>query len=924
MPDFLTTPTFIIGLGGIGQEVTFLIADRFQNSRWGMVPPTIRIRSFDTAAEEPYEIPTSRYRRFTRLGQFDANQVIQHLHLYPQINSWWDYQLTPGFISAGAHAERPVGRLVFYRDIATIYNILSEDFTAPLTDDLQRQLVEAGLGQVSRQPLVFIIGSLAGGTCSGMLIDMALLIRRLLTQMGYESGGINITAVIGLESVINVSTHDPISEAAKRRQLNVNAAIREIDFLQGWPERFSLTYPQPLGQFEPTPPLFNQAYLFTARKMGGFFFQDRRDILTRVAHFIFGQIASKAGEVARSIMDNRTEFFNPDTRMVGDGLRAIYGAFGVEWLEVPKQKLRVAWCQNHAELLGKLIVEFDWANEPREDLLRTFRELLSSDLHGYRRALDLLALEPQRVLSEPAFSALSLKLETIQNARKKKEIEAALYDFENDLPNLVPPIIRREVPLAAEAAREDVWLLEMIQSLFRDRRFRLGGARRVLTEAAEHLRRLSAPLDLAISSNRDVVEQSCNFLGRVKDFGPGLEWAQKKTFQAVKVALQNVIGNRADALAKKMDESANGIQRLQEDIRDLVQKLKHIQLPGDTVPQDAWLLNPEDIQGLLDEQPEDIARHGADEIAARLAAETSLNVLRTYQKGFLDKNLSYWIESSLEKALQTRIRRPVDNVQRIKHRMTQCEPLARIITDGPEFHKVMQDSQKSTPLKIVLTGLSDQDREELQQWAREENLRLGGVKMYEIFPTAEELRDDILHLTFGWPFWLFDEIRTGEELLERAKEQDPRRYQNSFLLLKQIPAIRDHQIKPLPERDARQWFGLALALHDIDFMAQEIVFQAERFSGIVPVEGETIGERLEKAFDLFRQQGLAPKYKIFIKREENQDIAGFKNRLLEGVATRRQALQNAYESGQLPKEVHDKLYDFYQLAQKYAEGIVLL
>ncbi len=64
----LTTPTFIIGLGGIGQKVTFLLADRFHNSRWGGVPPTIRLRAIDTAPEEKYEIPISRYRHFTQVG----------------------------------------------------------------------------------------------------------------------------------------------------------------------------------------------------------------------------------------------------------------------------------------------------------------------------------------------------------------------------------------------------------------------------------------------------------------------------------------------------------------------------------------------------------------------------------------------------------------------------------------------------------------------------------------------------------------------------------------------------------------------------------------------------------------------------------------------------------------------------------------
>lgn len=271
MPDFVTTPTFVIGLGGIGQQITFLLANRFENSRWDGVPATIRIRSFDTAPEESYEIPIPQYRRFTRLGQFDGDQVIQNLSLYAQIQEWWDYQYTIGFIGEGAKSERPVGRLVFFRNVDRIYQTLDDDFKAPLADELQRRFIQNGLEQVSRRPLVYIIGSLAGGTCSGMLIDTAIVARWLLRQLGYESGGINITAVLGLESVINVATQNPHDQFANRRRLNVNAALREIDFLQGWQENFSISYPPPLFNLEPAPPLFNQIYLFTSRRMGGFF-----------------------------------------------------------------------------------------------------------------------------------------------------------------------------------------------------------------------------------------------------------------------------------------------------------------------------------------------------------------------------------------------------------------------------------------------------------------------------------------------------------------------------------------------------------------------------------------------------------------------------------------------------------------------------
>lgn len=623
-------------------------------------------------------------------------------------------------------------------------------------------------------------------------------------------------------------------------------------------------------------------------------------------------------------MDNAGSYFNPNERRVSDGLKAIYAAFGVEWLEVPRRQLLVAWCQRHAEFLGNLVVEIDWTREPRENLLRKFKELLPPELHGYRQALAILEAGPHGIFAAPGINALAPQLEAIQGANKKDQLSVALHDFDNELPLLLTTIIHQEVSLTADPSLEDKWLLEAIQNLCRDRGFRLGGARRVLQEGADHLRRLTDLSDLTLSSNiNDVARQCSGWFGGVKNPGPALEWAKAKTFQTARQILRNEISQRSEALAAQMEGCANGLQRLQEKIRELTRQLRGLQVPGDTIPREACLLNHDDIQAMLENAPEEVARRGADEIAKRVAAELTLSLLRGQEMGFLERELGCWIESALEKAIETRIQPPADRVTRIRHRMTQCEPLAYIITNGPTFDEIMQGHQP-TPLKIVLTGADVQGQEELRQWAREENQRLGGANTYQVFPHDEILRDDILHLTCGWPLWLVDEVRSGEELMEATRESDHSRFHNSFLLRKQIPPSRDNQIKPLPESDAQTWFGIGLALRDIDFGAQDIRFNRERFPGIEPIEAATLESRLDRAYQSFRQQGLALKYRNFIRQIQENDLAAFKQRLEDGLASRQEALRKAREAGQLTNEEHQKLTEFYRHAKTYADGIKIL
>ena len=621
-------------------------------------------------------------------------------------------------------------------------------------------------------------------------------------------------------------------------------------------------------------------------------------------------------------MDNRKYAFNPDQRRFGDGLKAIYGAFGVEWLEVPLNYLLSSWCQEHAESLGKLVNEFEWSQEPKENLTQKFHGLIVPELNGYRKALGLIALGPEGILSAAELLPLKVHLDAIQDSKKKGELETALQEWENTLPNLMGQV-RTAVSVAGEPAQEDKWLLDVVQNLLRDRKYRLGGARRVLTEAAGQLRGISENIDVNTVSVKELVKQATGFFKKV-DTTLASEWARKKAYQTVRQIIQQKTGQQADRLANRLEAAAAGIQRLQDQVRDVVHKLKHKPQEMDLTPKDTWLLNPNDIKQMLHDNPEELARRGADEIASSLAGEINLATLLSQDMPNLEKDLLYWIETAIEKAIETRIQRPQDSVERIKHQMARCEPLARITTDGPEFLKIMKPTQKSTPLKIVLTGLGDADLHQLVKWADDENAQQGGERAYQVSHTGETLRDDVVQLTLGWPLWLFDEIRPWDALAMEIKEQNPPLYSTSFVLTKQIPQSSIHEIKPMAESAAGQWFGIALALKDIDFQASTISFSPERFPGSGEVSGENIGDRINKAFALFRQLGLSWKYETFIKGDENQDIAQFKQRLEEGVAKRQGALDQARQQGQISDDVYNKLTEFYNRAIRYAEGIVIL
>jgi hypothetical protein len=702
MSEMLTIPTFIIGLGGIGQKITAIIADRFHNSM-GFIPPTIRIRAIDSAPQEEFNIPIPKDRFFTQIGGFDAYHTIQNLSLFPQIKRWWKYDLNPGFISIGAGSKRPVGRLIFFHDFERINQILSDDFAIPLEDGLQQELMKAGLDQVKRHPRVFLVGSLAGGTCSGMLIDLAFLVRHLLKTQGYESGAINISAVLGLQSVLDVATKDPGTHDEKVRKLNVYGALKEIDYLMGgWPTDFFLEYPAPVGSFPPDQPLFNQTYLFTKTKLSGYHYTDQMEILIRVAHFIFGQVASKTGEVSQFIMDNYKSFFNPDDRNLADGLKGIYGAFGVEWLEVPRQYLVNRWCRELAEKIGQMVTEFEWEKEPKVNINQKYRELLSDEFRGYGKALDFLAAGPEQVFQFREFSDVSNYLDSIQSVKKAKELEKALQQFTIDLPKIMGRV-RAAVNIIPPSGQIDNWLTEVVQKLVMDRKFRMGGARRVLEEAAAQFRKLTANPEGQPESIEEIIKQCKSWGGLNPNLA--LEWAKRKLYQAVCQEIRQVTGERAGKLASRCEEKAASVERLQEHVRRAAQTLTQVPFQQVVTSRDTWLLNPEDMDAVIQSRPEEVAREVADQVVKSLAENITAYLSPHLSTSNFEPAFQHWVEAAVDKAVARFTKRPTDVVDRLKRRMNACEPLARIITSGPEFLKIMAPGLKSTPLKIVLTGL---------------------------------------------------------------------------------------------------------------------------------------------------------------------------------------------------------------------------
>ena len=915
----ITTPTFIIGLGGIGNLVVRLVRERYLSTDTA-IPDTLRLRSIDTADQSKYGLARLLPEElFTKAGDFDANGVIRDLDLFPLVKRWWKYPSAAyslGFIENGAGAKRPVGRLVFFQQFESIHAALQADLAEPRRIEVQTKMIEQGLGRVKLTPRVFVIGSLAGGTCSGTFIDVAFLLRRMLANMGYEVSGASITGIFALPSVIHLASKDEGTLTARQRQINSHAALRDLDYLmRGWsPSDLRLSYPPPIGEFSPAQPLFNQLYLFTSANQQGTLFTEQEQVLQRVAHFIFGQVALGTGEETLQTLDNFRGFFDPSQRTVKDGMIAIYGAFGVEWLEVPHQQLIRSWCERVAPDVAARVTDLKWSGQPLKGLDRTLRERLNGPHEPYRLVLDLARAQLDDLAALPQAPDLQPFLAAVQNAKGKAEIKAALLGFEAQLPSLVEFVrsLARKIPSAAEDA---AWVRRTAVLLMRDGEFRMGGARRLL-EAAEA--RLNAVADLASEPGATVdeaVKKCGGGLVQKPDCGPAVVWIRARFLHQMRAALKATCGAKAATLAGRCRTTAHLIEELQQAVQEEVGGLAQGVNVNWQPQKENWLLDELEIEAAAG-KAEAVAKAVAGEVSERLSqAFEALGAEPAHEEvGAFRPLIREVAIAAIELEAMRLTRRPENAVERLRDRMLACQPMAQIITQDAELRRVMRPEQVATPLKMVVTSLSGASRERLDRWAEEERRGSKNVNAFKIVHSSDPLRDDALSLSFGWPLWLFAEVRQCAEVFKN-EARDNRHLTDFAPIIGEAPAAAAHDFRPVPQEQNRLLFAYAVVLGRVQPRAlDEFAFDAGLFGETAPAAS------LEEAFEIFQGQGLNRTLEKWLV-EQKRVPGAFKAKVQDRV----KHIQNQLDvEGAIPDELRADLTGYARLVGDDVKKIVVL
>lgn len=279
----MSRPGLIVGLGGTGQWVLTWLKRDLMLSNNGQLPSNVKLLAIDTATqleagasrvaaggtrEEGAEIGSVSLDKseFIYIGgdskpiaQRVRDGKLQQIGQWYKAQQWLDTQSPATFIlDDGAGRIRQFGRMAIFKDI------LGQEASS-VTWRAFRSAIEAVRGKTDEQRRleIMVVGSFAGGTGSGMFLDVALILRMLAEQQ-------NVHHVLrGFFALPSVFTNAPDRDMKAR----TFAAWRELN-------RFMVVnsdFPMPQIEYvennktfsiQPRERIFDACYLVDGRRGG--------------------------------------------------------------------------------------------------------------------------------------------------------------------------------------------------------------------------------------------------------------------------------------------------------------------------------------------------------------------------------------------------------------------------------------------------------------------------------------------------------------------------------------------------------------------------------------------------------------------------------------------------------------------------------
>jgi hypothetical protein len=352
-----TIPSLVIGLGGTGKRALTQLKRRILDTYHRDNLPWVRLLSIDTddgAVSNPPVI-SQHTGAHVELGinemrvidQADTPKIISNLAAPENrhIKEWYpDPDMNVDFPKAakGSGQVRMFGRVGLYKgeNLYTTYRWLQQ--AAQEVSDPAAWDEFKGFDIDPSMQVVYVICSLCGGTGSGMFLDVAYMLRKIV---GVDPSTRRFVGMFVLPEV-----YEPVVENQhlKRIHANTYAALRELDYLMNSPRRSYIIRGKDhvFAEFDRDVPPFDFSFLFSNKNKRGAVISQRQvsqdkpmaaddRICQYIAETMMTDVLSPITERNESILSNIFTSLGDPEQLEGRTLYKSYSAVGVSSVKVP-------------------------------------------------------------------------------------------------------------------------------------------------------------------------------------------------------------------------------------------------------------------------------------------------------------------------------------------------------------------------------------------------------------------------------------------------------------------------------------------------------------------------------------------------------------------------------------------------------------
>jgi hypothetical protein len=431
-------PTLVIGVGGMGTN-TVRAAKRRLRKVWGSetLPGMIQLLALDTEPlvnrldQEPLYAD-----EFAYMGKFDATRLVDNLENHPEIARWWNYPSIPlGYIHNGAKQLRPIGRLSFFRNYVSFKRLLETKY-ASLDKIRDMEMAQnRGFPVMGNYQLVYVVGSLCGGTGSGMFMDVAHRVRALVRSNA---------RVVGIFYLPDVLEEEITSDLQRRRiKANAYAALKELNYFQET-QAFQELYPSEQRALPDTPYApFDFIFLVGRTNRNGHSLARKADAENLAAHMIqltaISHLSSEILGLEVNVVRERMANPNlPAGQVVGErrtksGHFLVYSSFAASALVAPHEAMVEFWQRAFVTDLIRRFAAGPSLQDPRQPMtpderqrIMTIWQNMLADLRSRYLALNNDRLEEIIVEIEEGRGAWLAFREAAERAFQQAILEAGL------------------------------------------------------------------------------------------------------------------------------------------------------------------------------------------------------------------------------------------------------------------------------------------------------------------------------------------------------------------------------------------------------------------------------------------------------------------------------------------------------------------